>query len=536
MGLPSRWIFSAEAPASASPTSKIALEGDWESTPTSSHEAEATDGVRSEEEETADLGHDFHHCILLWQAFSLYFLYLSLACISGLVRLIQVELVAIIDSEHHLHERQQQQLSAAASASSPVLGMSTAIDSSASSSLVPSANTSPSKMHNSIRIGSANFSAGSILASGCTPSYSYGLGRLEVMTVFTATVIMANMVMFLFKESLEALLLSGAESHQLDEHHGMSGTHMAQTKGSDNMTSDGGSVSVEPHAHARVVLLGQGSNAGNGSSVGDYWIGDLFPRGVVVLVILFWVYAYGAFYVGKNTNAMRGGEAKGAGQEMKYRRNSDSFNSKIHPGNRFGIFSRIHGLVETILFSVLKVLASFGIFLDNSSNRGGGILHEQRVSGDAVAACVDHIASAALSCLILLVTMTFFSDEETSMIKSSAAGCMLSCLLQGKVLYPVVVYNMQILFQTMPKAMIHAGQIDKCLREAATFDGVLEFRKEHFWSQSYDQVVGSLHVRIRRDANEQVILRHVTTSLSRYVSDLTVHIFKDDWGLGRNAL
>ena len=132
--------------------------------------------------------------------------------------------------------------------------------------------------------------------------------------------------------------------------------------------------------------------------------------------------------------------------------------------------------------------------------------------------------------------MMFFSDEEATMLKSSAAGCMLSCILQVSVLYSIVMHNMQILFQTMPKAMINAGQIDKCLREAATFDGVLEFRREHFWSQSYDQVVGSLHVRIRRDANEQVVLRHVTQSLSRYVSDLTVHIFKDDWGLGKGAL
>lgn len=40
---------------------------------------------------------------------------------------------------------------------------------------------------------------------------------------------------------------------------------------------------------------------------------------------------------------------------------------------------------------------------------------------------------------------------------------------------------------------------------------------------------GSAHVRIRRDANEQMVLAHVTNRLLPLVSTLTVQIFKDDW-------
>lgn len=40
---------------------------------------------------------------------------------------------------------------------------------------------------------------------------------------------------------------------------------------------------------------------------------------------------------------------------------------------------------------------------------------------------------------------------------------------------------------------------------------------------------GSAHVRIRRDANEQLVLAHVTNRLLPLVSMLTVQIFKDDW-------
>uniref|UniRef100_A0A5F9CT38 Zinc transporter 6 n=1 Tax=Oryctolagus cuniculus TaxID=9986 RepID=A0A5F9CT38_RABIT len=50
------------------------------------------------------------------------------------------------------------------------------------------------------------------------------------------------------------------------------------------------------------------------------------------------------------------------------------------------------------------------------------------------------------------------------------------------------------------------GQLDKLIREA-----------------------GSVHVRIRRDANEQMVLAHVTNRLYTLVSTLTVQIFKDDW-------
>ena len=40
---------------------------------------------------------------------------------------------------------------------------------------------------------------------------------------------------------------------------------------------------------------------------------------------------------------------------------------------------------------------------------------------------------------------------------------------------------------------------------------------------------GSVHVRIRRDADEQMVLAHVFNRLGNLISVLTVHIFKDDW-------
>jgi len=45
---------------------------------------------------------------------------------------------------------------------------------------------------------------------------------------------------------------------------------------------------------------------------------------------------------------------------------------------------------------------------------------------------------------------------------------------------------------------------------------------------SYQQA-GSVQVRIRRDADEQMVLAHVYNRLSNLISPLTLQIFKDDW-------
>jgi hypothetical protein len=92
---------------------------------------------------------------------------------------------------------------------------------------------------------------------------------------------------------------------------------------------------------------------------------------------------------------------------------------------------------------------------------------------------------------------------------------------------PFAVYTGKILLQTTPSHLI--TQLDKTLREASTLDGVLEFRDEHFWTLSFGVLVGSLHVRIRRDADEQLVLAHVWNKLAGLVQILTIHIFKDDW-------
>lgn len=137
----------------------------------------------------------------------------------------------------------------------------------------------------------------------------------------------------------------------------------------------------------------------------------------------------------------------------------------------------------------------------------------------------SHAFDTYASISIALITIGEFLITTTQQPKISI---LIHMLFQNKgTMSPFAVYTGKILLQTTPSHLI--TQLDKSLREASTLDGVLEFRDEHFWTLSFGTLVGSLHVRVRRDADEQLVLAHVWNKLAGLVQHLTVHIFKDDW-------
>jgi len=131
----------------------------------------------------------------------------------------------------------------------------------------------------------------------------------------------------------------------------------------------------------------------------------------------------------------------------------------------------------------------------------------------------------SLSSILTLITDIIINTYESN-FADTLFGFIMAILLIMTVL-PLASFTGKILLQTTPIHMI--SHVDKCLREASTMDGVLEFRNEHFWSLGYNNLVGTIHVRVRRDANEQVVLSHLTNRLSNLVSNLTIQVFKDEW-------
>nr|CAD7429687.1 unnamed protein product [Timema monikensis] len=147
--------------------------------------------------------------------------------------------------------------------------------------------------------------------------------------------------------------------------------------------------------------------------------------------------------------------------------------------------------------------------------------------------------SIFISDLIIQLRYYYVVDTLAAICVSSmmCATMLPMSVYSGKVLLQVFddpcLYRVCSSLQTTPSHIV--GQLDKCLRETLTIDGVLEFRNEHFWTLSFGKLAGSLQVRVRRDADEQLVLAHVVDRLSNLVTVLSVQVFKDDWTYRRGG-
>eukprot|EP00127_Corallochytrium_limacisporum_P005288 Clim_evm19s202 gene=Clim_evmTU19s202 len=140
---------------------------------------------------------------------------------------------------------------------------------------------------------------------------------------------------------------------------------------------------------------------------------------------------------------------------------------------------------------------------------------------------------ASFACGLIACFGTFIQVYYPEAAMDKQLGLILG-FLSVSILWPIAYHISFILMETAPSDLV--SQLDKSLRECLTLDGVLEFTDEKFWSTGFNEVAGYIHVRIRRDANEQVVLTHIHQKLSQFVSDLTVQVIKDDWGAGPAAM
>ncbi|KAF0297494.1 Zinc transporter 6-B [Amphibalanus amphitrite] len=133
---------------------------------------------------------------------------------------------------------------------------------------------------------------------------------------------------------------------------------------------------------------------------------------------------------------------------------------------------------------------------------------------------------------LVALTAAGIDARHYHVVDPIAGLCLAACLVGT--MYPLCVNVGRSLLQTTPSHVV--SQLDKCLREALTLDGVLEFRHEHFWTLSTGVLAGSLHARVRRDAKEQEVLSKVSARFASLVHVLTVQVFKDDWTRSQTTL
>ncbi|KAH9519584.1 hypothetical protein Btru_003076 [Bulinus truncatus] len=139
---------------------------------------------------------------------------------------------------------------------------------------------------------------------------------------------------------------------------------------------------------------------------------------------------------------------------------------------------------------------------------------------------INPFSLIGFGCSLAILVTYFLIDAHQCYIADPWAAIAIAFMTFGT-MFPMSSYTGKILLQTTPSHIL--SQLDKVLREASTLEGVLEFRHEHFWTLSFGTLAGSVQVRVRRDADEQLVLAHVYNRLNNLVHHLTIQIFKDDW-------
>ncbi|XP_074108597.1 uncharacterized protein LOC141533560 isoform X1 [Cotesia typhae] len=142
--------------------------------------------------------------------------------------------------------------------------------------------------------------------------------------------------------------------------------------------------------------------------------------------------------------------------------------------------------------------------------------------------CNPIVSGNVISAVVLCTTHFVIHFWEIHIIDTAAAFILIG--LTTRTILPLAFYTFNVMLKKAPDYLI--DELDKCLKEALNIDGVLEFRNEKFWIQSFGKLAGSLSVHIRRNANEIHVINKVAEHLSKIVSSLKVEEF-DAWGLGK---
>lgn len=87
---------------------------------------------------------------------------------------------------------------------------------------------------------------------------------------------------------------------------------------------------------------------------------------------------------------------------------------------------------------------------------------------------------------------------------------------------PLSLYCAAILLQATPEYL--NVELDNLRSELTTMDGVLEVKNAHFWSVGFQQVAGSIHVRVSRNANQQHVLAHIIIKVYPIVPNCDIQV------------
>lgn len=87
---------------------------------------------------------------------------------------------------------------------------------------------------------------------------------------------------------------------------------------------------------------------------------------------------------------------------------------------------------------------------------------------------------------------------------------------------PIAIYTGRILLQSLSPSDVQT--VDKLLREASTFDGVVEIVEEYFWRVGFQSLAASMQVKVREGSSSQEVLSQLFSHFAPHVPYLTIQI------------
>ena len=87
---------------------------------------------------------------------------------------------------------------------------------------------------------------------------------------------------------------------------------------------------------------------------------------------------------------------------------------------------------------------------------------------------------------------------------------------------PIAISTGRIMLQSLSPNDVQT--VDKLLREASTFDGVIEIQQEFFWRVGFKSLAASMQVKLKEGANSQQVLSQLFSHFAPHVPYLTIQI------------
>jgi len=110
------------------------------------------------------------------------------------------------------------------------------------------------------------------------------------------------------------------------------------------------------------------------------------------------------------------------------------------------------------------------------------------------------------------------------------ADCVMAIVVSAMLMacsWPLARNMGRVLLQSTPFSI--DGRLKRSISEASAVDGVLVCKDSdaRFWTLSPNEYVGSLHIRVKADADEQAVLAKVHNIFSGWITNLTIQIEKE---------